>query len=151
MNLRNPQRKTEPIVTSMIAWLAFPNENQIIPNWGTFDHLYTGLVHYSHPQCIWIFPRKFGFRIVTVFKCKIIFLFRFLVGEEPASMKDLCLKLLLILCTGLENVSQNTLMEYLMMNSIFESLAYLLSIAGIVRHSYSVEPNMFGIKMVECQ
>ena len=55
---------------------------------------------------------------------------RFLVGDEPASMKELCLKLLLILCTGMENVSQNTLMEYLMMNSIFESLAYLLSIAG---------------------
>jgi hypothetical protein len=54
-----------------------------------------------------------------------------LVGDEPASMKELCLKLLLILCTGMENVSQNTLMEYLMMNSIFESLAYLLSIAGM--------------------
>ena len=55
---------------------------------------------------------------------------RFLVGDEPASMKELCLKLLLILCTGMENVSQNTLMEYLMMNSIFESLVYLLSNAG---------------------
>ena len=56
--------------------------------------------------------------------------YRFLVGDEPASMKELCLKLLLILCTGMENVSQNTLMEYLMMNSIFESLVYLLSNAG---------------------
>lgn len=53
----------------------------------------------------------------------------FLMGDEPASMKELCLKLLLILCTGMENVSQNTLMEYLMMNSIFESLVHLLSIA----------------------
>ena len=33
----------------------------------------------------------------------------FLMGDEPASLKDLCLKLLLIIATGLDNVSQNML------------------------------------------
>jgi hypothetical protein len=46
----------------------------------------------------------------------------FLMGEEPASLKDLCLKLLLIITTGLDNVSQNMLMELIMANSVFESL-----------------------------
>ncbi len=52
------------------------------------------------------------------------------MGEEPASMKELCLKLLLILCTGMENISQNTLIEYLTYTSVFESLIHLLSSAG---------------------
>ncbi len=55
----------------------------------------------------------------------------FLTGDEPASLKDLCLKLLLVMVTGFDNVSQNTLLEYLMMNSVYESLIYLLSHAGI--------------------
>jgi hypothetical protein len=51
----------------------------------------------------------------------------FLMGEEPASLKDLCLKLLLIITTGLDNVSQNMLMELIMANSVFESLIHLLT------------------------
>ncbi len=54
----------------------------------------------------------------------------FLTGDEPASLKDLCLKLLLVMATGFDNVSQNTLLEYLMMNSVYESLVHLLSHAG---------------------
>lgn len=60
--------------------------------------------------------------------CLITHVNEFLTGEEPASLKDLCLKLLLIIATGMDNVSQNTLMEYIMMGSIFESLVHLLSL-----------------------
>ena len=51
----------------------------------------------------------------------------FLTGDHPASLKDMCLNLMVIICTAVDNVSRNTLMEYLMMNSIFESLVHLLS------------------------
>merc|ERR550519_3220845 len=51
---------------------------------------------------------------------------RFLSGESPASLKELCLQLLLVLASGTDNVSTNTLLEYLMINSVFESLVGLL-------------------------
>ena len=51
----------------------------------------------------------------------------FLVGDHPSSLKELCLNLLLIICTGVDNVSRNTLVEYIMINSVFESLIHLLS------------------------
>ena len=59
-------------------------------------------------------------------------------GDHPASLKDLCLNLMVIICTAVDNVSSNTLMEYLMISSIFESLVHLLSHSETrARHGHS--------------
>lgn len=50
----------------------------------------------------------------------------FLTSDTSESLKDLCLKLLLVFVTGTENVSQNTLIEYIMFTSMFECLMQLL-------------------------
>ncbi|KAK0085927.1 hypothetical protein PV325_004221 [Microctonus aethiopoides] len=50
----------------------------------------------------------------------------FLTGEYPNSLKALCLKLLLIIVTGMDNLRQNNLLEYVMVDGIFESLIQLL-------------------------
>ena len=54
---------------------------------------------------------------------------RFLAEEHPACLKELCLQLLLVVVSGTDNVSTNTLLEYLMINSVFESLVGLLASA----------------------
>ncbi|KAF5278623.1 hypothetical protein FQA39_LY00665 [Lamprigera yunnana] len=50
----------------------------------------------------------------------------FLTGDTAESLKNLCLKLLVVFVTGTENVSQNTVIEYIMFTSMFECLMQLL-------------------------
>ncbi|GBP81815.1 UPF0668 protein C10orf76 homolog [Eumeta japonica] len=50
-----------------------------------------------------------------------------LLGDFPESLKSMILKLLLVIATGLDNIDENPLVEYLMMNSLFEPLIQLLS------------------------
>ncbi|XP_011301326.1 UPF0668 protein C10orf76 homolog [Fopius arisanus] len=59
----------------------------------------------------------------------------FLTGEYPDSLKALCLKLLLIITTGMDNLNQNPLLEHVMVNGVFEPLIQLLrSTASRNRH-----------------
>ncbi|XP_063826710.1 armadillo-like helical domain-containing protein 3 [Ostrinia nubilalis] len=49
-----------------------------------------------------------------------------LSGDVPESLKSMVLKLLLIIATGLDNIDDNVLVDYLMQNSLFEPLIQLL-------------------------
>lgn len=52
-----------------------------------------------------------------------VFLF---AGDVPDSLKSTVLKLLLVIATGIDNIDENSLVEYFMLNSLFEPLIQLL-------------------------
>lgn len=45
-----------------------------------------------------------------------------IAGDWPNSLKSMCLKLLLSIATGTDVIDHNILLEYLMVDNIFESL-----------------------------
>ncbi|XP_013173601.1 PREDICTED: UPF0668 protein C10orf76 homolog [Papilio xuthus] len=49
-----------------------------------------------------------------------------LSGDVPDSLKSMVIKLLLVIATGVDNIDENPLVEYLMLNSLFEPLIQLL-------------------------
>ncbi|GAB6024992.1 hypothetical protein CHUAL_010085 [Chamberlinius hualienensis] len=51
----------------------------------------------------------------------------YLNGDQLEPLKQLSLKLLLVIATATDNVSQNMLLEYVMINSVFESIILLLA------------------------
>ncbi|XP_073955047.1 armadillo-like helical domain-containing protein 3 [Choristoneura fumiferana] len=62
-----------------------------------------------------------------------------LSGDVPDSLKSMVLKLLIIIATGIDNIDDNPLVEYVMMNSLFEPLIQLLCTSNErQQHGYDV-------------
>ena len=66
------------------------------------------------------------FSCFNVYFSDILIIFSIL-GDVTENARFMCLKLLLVLVTGTDNVSQNVLLEYLMMNTLFDAFVRLLS------------------------
>ncbi|CAG9858277.1 unnamed protein product [Phyllotreta striolata] len=63
----------------------------------------------------------------------------FLEGDSTEAVKALCLKVILILTTGLDTINQNSLIEYIMITPLFECLVKLLcDMPTRQRHGYDV-------------
>lgn len=50
-----------------------------------------------------------------------------LISDILDSPRDVCLKLLLVILTGIDNLNQNILIEYLMNNNFFDTFVLMLS------------------------
>lgn len=50
-----------------------------------------------------------------------------LLGDVVENARFMCLKLILVLVTGTDNISQNVILEYLMLHTLFDSFIRLLS------------------------
>ncbi|XP_023022641.2 armadillo-like helical domain-containing protein 3 isoform X1 [Leptinotarsa decemlineata] len=62
-----------------------------------------------------------------------------LEGESTETVKGLCLKLILILITGIQSINQNILIEYIMISPLFDCLVKLLcDVPTRQRHGYEV-------------
>ncbi|XP_053964188.1 armadillo-like helical domain-containing protein 3 [Anastrepha ludens] len=62
-----------------------------------------------------------------------------LLGEATESARIMCLKLLLVIVTGTDNVSQNVLLEYLTMHTLFDDFVRLLSDPSLrAQHGYDI-------------
>ncbi|KAK9880268.1 hypothetical protein WA026_010141 [Henosepilachna vigintioctopunctata] len=60
-------------------------------------------------------------------------------GDSPGHLKDLCLKILLLLTTGLDNINENRFIEFIMGSCLFENLIQLLCDPSTrQKHGYNV-------------
>ncbi|XP_059152994.1 armadillo-like helical domain-containing protein 3 [Physella acuta] len=62
----------------------------------------------------------------SILQCLIESINSFLTEECPTCLKQLALKFMLVLVTATDNISQNTMLEYVLINSVFESLVQIL-------------------------
>ncbi|KAH3706458.1 hypothetical protein DPMN_065844, partial [Dreissena polymorpha] len=63
---------------------------------------------------------------------------RILSGDFPVALKQLLLKFMLVLVSVTENISQNTLLEYVLINSVYESLIAVLG-SPVLRQALGVD------------